>query len=224
MKVIALSGKMRSGKTTVAQMLARYLPNAYRVSFGDEVRREVARGMGYGEDWQNLLHVKKNDIRPVLQAWGHNMRKIRGEDVWIKALFARLVRMAMHDPNRIFIIDDVRYLNEAEAIYNYEDEHILDYKAHTIRLICMQETQIRRGADPQYLDHSSETQLDLDAAFRWDSHFDSNDDDFHTLFFDVLKELRIARIITETQSSKAWTQYLADSKDIPTKSLHEYGE
>jgi len=205
-------------------MIARYLPNAYRVSFGDEVRREVARGMGFGEDWQNLLHVRKNDIRPVLQAWGHNMRKIRGEDVWIKKLFSRLVNMAMHDPNRIFVIDDVRYLNEAETIYNYENEHILYYQAHTIRLICGRESQIRRGADPQYLDHSSETQLDLDSAFVFDSHFDSNDDDFHNLFFDVLKEMRIAGIISESQSTKAWTRYLSDSKVIPTKGLHEYGE
>lgn len=224
MKVIALSGKMRCGKTTLAQMIAKYLPNAYRVSFGDEVRREVARGMGFGENWQNLLHVKKNDIRPVLQAWGHNMRKIRGEDVWIKSLFSRLVNMTMHDPNRIFVIDDVRYRNEAEHIYNYEDDHILGYKAHTIRLICGRETQIRRGADPLYLDHSSETQLDLDSAFRWDSHFDSNEDDFHNLFFDVLKELRIAGIIGESQSEKAWARYLSDSKVVPTKALHEYGE
>ena len=141
----------------------------------------------------------------------------------VNALFNRMVRMAMHDPNRTFIIDDVRYLNEAEAIVNYDNEHILDYKAHTIRMICGRETQIRRGADPQYLDHSSETQLDLDAAFTWDSHFDSNNDDFHALFFDVLKGLRIAGIINETQERKAWTSYLADSKVVPTKPLHEYG-
>lgn len=224
MKVIALSGKMRCGKTTIALMLAKYLPNTYRVSFGDEVRREVARGMGYQGDYQRLFGINKNALRPVLQAWGHNMRKIRGDDVWIKALFNRMVRMAMHDPNRTFIIDDVRYLNEAEAIYNYDNEHILDYKAHTIRMICGRETQIRRGADPQYLDHSSETQLDLDSAFRFDSHFDSNDDDFHSLFFDVLKELRVAGIINETQERKAWSSYLADSKVVPTKKLHDYGE
>lgn len=215
---------MRCGKTTIALMLATYLPNTYRVSFGDEVRREVARGMGYDGDYQRLFNINKNQLRPVLQAWGHNMREIRGEDVWVNALFNRMVRMAMHDPNRIFIIDDVRYLNEAYTISNFQNAHILNYKAHTIRMICGRETQIRRGANPQYLDHSSETQLDLDAAFQFDSHCDSNDDDFHALFFDILKGLQMDRMISETVKRQAWSRYLADKEIVPVKTLDEYGE
>lgn len=180
--------------------------------------------MGYDGDYQRLFSIKKNDLRPVLQAWGHNMRKIRGDDVWVKALFNRMVRMAMHDPNRTFIIDDVRYLNEAEHIVNCDNEHILSYKAHTIRLICASETQIRRGADPKYLSHSSETQMDLDAAFRFDAHFDSNDDDFHNLFFDVLKDLQASRMITESQRNKAWARFLSDFTVVPQKSLDSFGE
>ena len=208
MKVIALSGKMRSGKTTLARMLAQSLPHhIVRVSFADEVRREVARGMGYGEDWHTLFHVSKKDIRPVLQAWGHNMRKIRGEDVWIKALFSRMIKMQLQRPNIIFVIDDIRYENEIEAINNFSHELVYNYKSGIYRLICSKSVQISRGCNPEHLSHDSEQQLN--DADMFNTVFDSNDNDFHDLFFELLTQLVRDKLITDEQKHSAWAKHLS---------------
>lgn len=215
MRIIGLSGKMRSGKSTLAGLLQTHLRDVYRVSFGDEVRREVARGMGFpDEDWKfPFLTHDKNDMRPVLQAWGHNMRKIRGEGVWVHKLMTRIVSENQYNPKKIWVIDDIRYLNELEAIQNLSTESILDgdYKFSIIRLECNQDTQIRRGCSPEYLHHESEVMLD-DFDFSQDkcSVIQSDNDDCEEMLLYTLYLLQGEGILTDYEVKDAITSFKYD--------------
>lgn len=210
MKIIALSGKMRSGKTTIGSLLEKHLKGCRRVSFGDEVRREVARGMGYeSTDWRfPFTQHDKKDLRPVLQAWGHNMRKVRGESYWINKLMTRIVSESIYDESAIWVIDDVRYLNELEAVRDFEYNGIDTYQFHIIRLDCSEETQIRRGCSPEYLNHDSEVGLD-DFSFGepWSDVLDSNNDNARILFGKALTLLEEWGMLTEYQANDAMTDY-----------------
>jgi len=206
MRIIALSGKMRSGKTTLGALLEKHLRGCKRVSFGDEVRREVARGMGYdSNDWKFPFTThEKSALRPVLQAWGHNMRKVRGERYWIDKLMTRILGETIYDDEAIWVIDDVRYLNELEAITDLEYDGIGSYHYHIIRLECTEETQIRRGCDPSNMTHESEIGFN---DYTWNHPYTdvivSNQDDCTKLFTEAVQKLYDIGLIEDYQMKDA---------------------
>jgi dephospho-CoA kinase len=210
MKIIALSGKMRSGKTTLGALFEKHLRGCNRVSFGDEVRREVARGMGYdSNDWKFPFTTHdKSALRPVLQAWGHNMRNVRGENYWIDKLMTRILGETIYNDDQIWVIDDVRYINELEAITGLEYDGIGHYNYHIFRLECDEDTQVRRGCDPEHLTHKSEIEFD---DYTWNHPYtdviDSNNDDCAVLFFDALRKLYDIGFIEEYEMKDAVTDF-----------------
>lgn len=210
MKIIALSGKMRSGKTTLGALFEKHLRGCNRVSFGDEVRREVARGMGYdSNDWKFPFTTHdKSALRPVLQAWGHNMRNVRGENYWIDKLMTRILGETIYNDDQIWVIDDVRYINELEAITGLEYDGIGHYNYHIFRLECNEDTQVRRGCDPEHLTHKSEIEFD---DYTWNHPYtdviDSNNDDCAVLFFDALRKLYDIGFIEEYEMKDAVTDF-----------------
>ena len=210
MKIIALSGKMRSGKTTHGALFEKHLRGCNRVSFGDEVRREVARGMGYdSNDWKFPFTTHdKSALRPVLQAWGHNMRNVRGENYWIDKLMTRILGETIYNDDQIWVIDDVRYINELEAITGLEYDGIGHYNYHIFRLECNEDTQVRRGCDPEHLTHKSEIEFD---DYTWNHPYtdviDSNNDDCAVLFFDALRKLYDIGFIEEYEMKDAVTDF-----------------
>jgi dephospho-CoA kinase len=210
MKIIALSGKMRSGKTTVGALLEKHLKGCNRVSFGDEVRREVARGMGYdSNDWKfPFTQHEKKDLRPVLQAWGHNMRKVRGKNYWINKLMTRITGESIYNSEAIWVIDDVRYLNELESIRDFDYNGIGSYQFHIIRLDCSIETQIRRGCSPEYLSHPSEVSLDeFEFGAPYCDVLNSDDDDCRDLFGKTLTVLSDWGVLSDFEAEDAMTDF-----------------
>jgi len=125
-KLIGISGKIGSGKSTFAEYLSEIIWNdlwidSMVVSIGDAVKEECAAVFGFpvkyaytqaGKD--TFISVpaqgKHMTIRKILQWWGTDiMRTLVDEDYWIKVLDQRL-------GDGVVIIDDIRFPNEADYI------------------------------------------------------------------------------------------------------------
>lgn len=135
MAIIGLSGYAGSGKDTVAQMIQELQPdkNWQIKKFSGKLKQMASLLTGIDvkkfED-QNfkkdgtviMMHnillpesFKKYQIREFLQFLGTEcVRDLLGEDIWINAL---LKDYDYEKDN--WIVTDVRFLNEAEAIANY---------------------------------------------------------------------------------------------------------
>lgn len=111
--IIGLSGYARSGKDSLAAFLVSD-HQFERIAFADALKSLVLvanpsiRSVVSAGGWE----AAKTDpaIRQVLQDVGNEARNLLGEDVWVRAAFARMV------PGGRYVITDVRYWNEAEAI------------------------------------------------------------------------------------------------------------
>lgn len=115
--IIGLSGKMGTGKTTVATYLANMLGGRVE-SFANELRLEIEREFeiptGSMRDRETKgklvdLGYKTISIRELMQWWG-GVRRQGNRDYWVHKLMSQY---GVHDT---VIVDDVRYVNEADAI------------------------------------------------------------------------------------------------------------
>lgn len=127
-RIIGLSGKMGSGKDTVADILVSEYGYT-RIAFADALKREVEQSIRHQAFpdglplnlWEVMLEAKPEDvyakptpegIRILLQFWGSDYR--RGDDplFWI-----RKVGEQIHThPERMYVISDVRFKNEADYV------------------------------------------------------------------------------------------------------------
>jgi dephospho-CoA kinase len=97
---IGLLGKMASGKTTTAQLFQQYFPQLQKLSFADPVKQIATQ-----------IFNMKGKNRELLQDIGGKMREI-DPNVWVNFT----IRLAEQYAD--VIIDDVRYLNEIDALKN----------------------------------------------------------------------------------------------------------
>lgn len=105
-KRIAFIGPMGTGKTWCAEHLVRE-KHYTRVSLAAKLKA-IAYEM-YG------IQGKDGNDRLVLQGLGTDLRKY-DKDVWIKYLLADIKRREIQDQHFKPVIDDVRYLNEANIL------------------------------------------------------------------------------------------------------------
>lgn len=146
--IIGISGKMGTGKTTLADMLVDRL-GGKRESFASALRREVSELFGIPESLLGDREYKErgkvtvgNRIispRQLMQWWG-GIRRDGNLNYWVNQTVRKDVEPYM-------VIDDVRYWNEAEVIKKRDG--IL------IRLEPYDDWQSGSGPD-----HASETELD----------------------------------------------------------------
>jgi len=156
--IVGISGKMATGKTTLAKLLAE-LRGGRVASFADELREEVSCTFEIPRGQMRVRALKENMLVPVgfqflslrqlLQWWGA-LRRETDADYWVKRLLSGV------DPVELVIIDDVRYRNEASAIRAAGGQ--------LIRLDPYDGWQRGVGSD-----HLSETDLDDKFAFDWRS-------------------------------------------------------
>jgi hypothetical protein len=117
MKLVAISGKMHSGKTYVADLLNREL-GYRRLSFAQPLKDDV-REMGFTEQ---EIREKEPWMRELLQVYGQ-ARRAQDVDYWVNRMIARLraeyhldqTTLFSYDEARI-VIDDLRFENEADAL------------------------------------------------------------------------------------------------------------
>lgn len=158
-KIIALSGKMGTGKTAVAEWLAAALPAARRLSFGDLVKWEVSQMFCFPLHWcyrakEALIQptpetrskglTETMTVREIMQWYGTEVVRAVDPNYWIDGM--------RHTTNCLranyIIIDDVRFPNEAEFVH--------DQGGLLVRLYPY--TGYREPADGTL--HESETALD----------------------------------------------------------------
>lgn len=147
MPIIGITGKAGHGKNTVADMICNRLKRTQQLAFAGKVKEvfTVLTGMEYQdtENFKNQFIVGWGmTVRRMLQKIGTEaMRNGLQEDVWVNALFYSLSDYA----TKTFVITDVRFPNEAEAIEMR--------KGFVIRVV-------RPGYDSGTPEHESETALD----------------------------------------------------------------
>ena len=168
--IFPISGQKRAGKDTISDYIKGQVM-ASRVSFADPVRDVCRAYFGWTEDW--LLGKHKEDIDPY---WGISPRQamqylgtevgrvglaenypefksVTGDSIWIKSAKKNIrvksskEYISNYGKIRAFIIPDMRFLNEYDAMKEMENE---GYKVITIG--------VRRDGLPSD-SHASETEI-----------------------------------------------------------------
>lgn len=121
MKLVGITGRAQHGKNTTAEAFEQfgYAP----VAFADQLRALLLKVnpyvfCDYPQRYKSLLQErgyedakKVPEVRRLLQELGVGVREVIGEDAWVNALLHSL------DPNGRYVITDVRFPNEAAAVY-----------------------------------------------------------------------------------------------------------
>ena len=117
-KIIGISGKMSTGKTTLANHIAA-LTGGTVISFANGLRQEVLEHFCIPISIQKDAYSKATLpvtvgrrtmlLRELLQWWGA-LRREGNENYWVDKALKGL-------GGGLTIIDDVRYKNEAEAVH-----------------------------------------------------------------------------------------------------------
>lgn len=117
-RIIAVSGKIGSGKSTLTSYLKRMYPGIEEKFFAEKLKRLVA--LLAGVDYElTLTQEGKNTFVPefdltigeMCQQLGTDvLRKNFRDDIWIKSLFADI------KPGGTYVISDCRFKNEAEEL------------------------------------------------------------------------------------------------------------
>jgi hypothetical protein len=156
--IIGISGKMGTGKTTLAKHLVALMGGRV-ASFADELRLEVSElfeipvsSLVSRECKENMtvaIGQRRMTVRELLQWWGA-LRRETDADYWVDRLVASV------GLRELVFVDDVRYYNEAAAIRAAGGQ--------VFRLDPYDGWLCGVGSD-----HLSETDLDDGFAFDWRS-------------------------------------------------------
>lgn len=116
MRIIGLAGRSGVGKSTLSSTYLRPFGFA-EAALADEIKiRAVATGVATYEQ-VFTLGPKLPHVRTWLQEEGTERgRNVFGQDVWVRALLARLRRMSETGGPREFVVTDVRFANEVRGI------------------------------------------------------------------------------------------------------------
>lgn len=115
--LIAFLGKKRSGKTTCADYLVN--KGFKKVNFKDALIDELKENFPdllreIGDDFNDKTPVR----RALLQNYGTEVRRRDDEDYWVKKWEQRAYGAEL-TTNVDIVVDDCRFLNEAEIIKKY---------------------------------------------------------------------------------------------------------
>lgn len=171
MRLIGISGKIGTGKTTLAKALLRQ--NAEngvwaKRAFADALKEEAAARFDFPLTWAyeakgNVVSIGANayphkapkarmSVREILQWWGTDVKRAEDPNYWDNRLYHWIMDRWL--PGRTFVVDDVRFPSEARLIR--------DMGGLLVRL----EPFPGWSCDPEIAAHLSETALDEWGA--WD--------------------------------------------------------
>lgn len=184
-KIIAISGKLGSGKDTLAKLIQEQSNNRWQITAFAKRLKEIVALLA-GVDYNLTLSQEgKNTFIPefgmtigeMLQKIGTNaLRDNFHKEVWIQSVFSQIKRS---DSN--WIITDCRFENEAEAI--------LKNGGYLIR-INRPINPIAEKSDRD-LSHPSETGLDHFKNWNYVIENDGNIDDLKNKVIQCLNHLGI---------------------------------
>lgn len=113
MILIALSGRKRSGKDTVCEILKTLAAprRVARVAFADALKEEVAALLGVTLE---EIETHKARYRGILQWWGTEWRRHDNDRYWLDK--ARQKIEALRGSADIVVVTDARFPNEGDLI------------------------------------------------------------------------------------------------------------
>jgi hypothetical protein len=114
MILIGISGKKRSGKNTIADMLSSITSRkVYQIALADALKNEVAQATGVS---RIFIDEHKTQFRPILQWWGTDFRRhFVSDNYWILKL-GKAIRDHQASPQDIIVVPDVRFKDEYKFI------------------------------------------------------------------------------------------------------------
>lgn len=149
MILIGISGKRRTGKTTLAEILAKTYGFTH-LSFAKVLKQEVRDKFGLtqcetdGANKESIIPSLGITPREVMIRWGQAVRGI-DPNYWVKQVQAEILGATQAQLGR-YVISDVRFINEADWI-----------RRHGGNLIRLERDESYTGTN---IDDPSETQLD----------------------------------------------------------------
>ena len=180
--IVALHGKMGSGKSTIANELVSVLQDQYSIkstikSFAQPIYQLTSSL--FKESINNIKKTKETIIRPrnfegvrtyreLLQSIGMELRDYVYEDIWIDALFGRDNEKILFDwacSYKWWIIDDLRFLNELKRIKQ---------NGGKIIKIFRDTPDLHQDFWKNVQNNESEIQLDTLDNSKWDLIIDNN--------------------------------------------------
>ena len=156
-RVVAFLGRAGSGKSTAAKHLVEK-HGARLVSFAGPLKRLAKRCLPFDDEQMYGTQAAKEEVDSrfglsgiqFLQRLGDGAREEIHQGVWVDAALTEIHKLWEEDPSRgLFVIDDARYVSEAEAIAT--DASVF---GHVIKLLCPDAESTRD------MDHPSEAQVD----------------------------------------------------------------
>jgi dephospho-CoA kinase len=183
--LLGISGKISSGKTTVASFIKTNYPNVEVLGFADGVKQEVAEACKVSIDY---IEANKKLFRPMLQWWGTNFRREMrgGESYWINKTLIQ-IHNAFTKGTTIIVVHDVRFLNEVSAI-----------KSSGGKMWRVERVPALRPIDDIH-NHRSEIELDEQPPDFWDCVI-KNDDTLFSL--NNKTKLEIDKLLCTSQKSQ----------------------
>lgn len=143
---IGIIGKMASGKTTVAKYLEKHY-GYKRASFADPMR-DIVKDIFDVEDKSDPRY------RTLMQKLGTDWFRSEDENVWVKHLLKRCTGTG-------WVVDDVRFLNEAGELYANNWVLVYLYSPEAVRK--HHATKVRGDDTEQFTEtcgHASESEVD----------------------------------------------------------------
>lgn len=184
-KFLLLSGKMNSGKDTLADFLVERW-KFQKLAYADELKYCVTC---YGWDGQ-----KDERGRKLLQAVGQAFRAYN-ENVWVDALIRKIKNMTVRDSSQLsdseienktlkFVISDVRFANEIE----YFKDKIFEMFPETEILVVRVNRNVSVVPNDGVHNDISETELDKYDYFDYYIENNCTVDELHGAIVEILKE------------------------------------
>lgn len=148
--IIGLVGKAGVGKTTVADYLVKeygFRKVSFKSALIDEMKEvfpdllETLRQYHSFQDVDELFTLKPDIMRALMQNYGTEVRRKDDPQYWVKKWLKRVAVMVEHYD---IVADDVRFINEADAV-----------KLHTGKIVKLSRPDLVSSSQ-----HQSETEQD----------------------------------------------------------------
>lgn len=121
--IIAITGKARSGKGTMADVLIEE-HDFIKMSFADPLKEGCAKMFGceieemYEGDREKPMYEFDFSIRQLLQHIGTEGVRALDVDAWVKLFHRRMYYAALDDNIKGVVVDDCRFQNEVDYIHD----------------------------------------------------------------------------------------------------------
>ena len=158
-KIVIISGKQGSGKTTIAHRVVQELwslgHKAVRFKFADTLYQmhDAVRGILKRNGLDKTDKVDGYLLQLLGTEWG---RKHLGPDIWVAATRVAVMDYWITNPDGIVVIDDCRFENEYKIFIGEKDVWVMQ-----VRLVAP--VELRKKRAEKWRDnesHESETGLD----------------------------------------------------------------